>query len=73
LGLLVPSLSAEALKRLGLCFAVCTLLFSGSLYLLAVTGVRKLGMITPLGGVLFILGWMLLAGALWQTKRRSSP
>lgn len=73
LGLLGPSLSAEALKRVGLCFAGGTLLFSGSLYLLAVTGVRKLGMITPLGGVLFILGWMLLAGALWQTKRRSSP
>ena len=37
------------------------LLFSGSLYLLAVTGVRTLGAITPLGGVAFIGAWLLLA------------
>jgi len=37
------------------------LVFSGSLYLLAVTGVRSLGMITPVGGVAFIAGWLLLA------------
>lgn len=36
-------------------------LFSGSLYLLAFTGVRWLGAITPLGGVAFIAGWLLLA------------
>jgi uncharacterized membrane protein YgdD (TMEM256/DUF423 family) len=45
----------------GWSFAVGILLFSGSLYLLALTGVRSLGMITPLGGVAFILGWALLA------------
>ncbi len=37
------------------------LLFSGSLYLLAVTGVRLLGAVTPVGGVAFIAGWLLLA------------
>jgi uncharacterized membrane protein YgdD (TMEM256/DUF423 family) len=37
------------------------LLFSGSLYLLAVTGTRTLGMVTPLGGVAFIAGWLYLA------------
>jgi uncharacterized membrane protein YgdD (TMEM256/DUF423 family) len=36
------------------------LVFSGSLYALSVTGIRKLGMITPLGGVLLIAGWLLL-------------
>jgi len=36
-------------------------LFSGSLYLLAVTGVKMLGAITPLGGVSFIAGWVCLA------------
>lgn len=36
-------------------------LFSGSLYLLAVTGIRPLGMITPFGGVAFLGGWALLA------------
>jgi uncharacterized membrane protein YgdD (TMEM256/DUF423 family) len=37
------------------------LIFSGSLYLLAVTGVRTLGAITPIGGLCFIAAWLLLA------------
>jgi uncharacterized membrane protein YgdD (TMEM256/DUF423 family) len=41
-------------------------LFSGSLYLLAVTGKSFLGMITPLGGLLFVIGWVLLA---WRLRR----
>jgi uncharacterized membrane protein YgdD (TMEM256/DUF423 family) len=40
--------------------------FSGSLYLLAVTGVRWLGAITPLGGLAFLLGWAALA---WTVAR----
>jgi uncharacterized membrane protein YgdD (TMEM256/DUF423 family) len=40
-----------------------TLLFSGSLYALAVTGLRWLGAVTPLGGVAFIAGWVLLGVA----------
>jgi uncharacterized membrane protein YgdD (TMEM256/DUF423 family) len=39
------------------------LLFSGSLYLLSITGIRWLGAITPLGGVAFISAWLLLAVA----------
>lgn len=41
-------------------------LFSGSLYLLVLSGVRQLGMITPLGGVAFLFGWLLLAVAIWR-------
>ena len=41
-------------------------IFSGSLYLLAVTGNRLLGAITPVGGVAFIVGWLLLA---WHLRR----
>lgn len=37
------------------------LFFSGSLYVLAVSGIRILGAITPIGGVLFVVGWILLA------------
>ena len=40
-----------------------TVLFSGSLYALALTGVRALGAVTPLGGLAFIAGWALLAWA----------
>lgn len=42
-------------------FLVGILVFSGSLYLLAFTGVRWLGAITPIGGVSFIAGWVCLA------------
>ena len=45
----------------GRLFLVGTLLFSGSLYLLALTGVRWLGAITPLGGAAFLAGWACLA------------
>ena len=45
----------------GWCFATGTLLFSGSLYALALTGVRSLGAVTPLGGVAFLAGWLCLA------------
>jgi len=40
-----------------------TVLFSGSLYALALTGVRALGAVTPFGGAAFIAGWLLLAWA----------
>jgi uncharacterized membrane protein YgdD (TMEM256/DUF423 family) len=45
----------------GWCFVAGTVLFSGSLYALALTGVRTLGAITPLGGVAFLAGWLCLA------------
>lgn len=38
-------------------FAAGILIFSGSLYILAVTGMRKFGMITPIGGILFLAAW----------------
>ena len=45
-----------------------TLLFSGSLYILSMTSVRYVGLLTPLGGVAFIIGWALLfAGILRST------
>lgn len=48
-------------KWAGWCFAGGTILFSGSLYALALTGSRWLGAITPLGGVAFMVGWICLA------------
>lgn len=41
------------------------LLFSGSLYLMAITGVRPLGIITPFGGTSWLIGWAMLA---WSTR-----
>jgi uncharacterized membrane protein YgdD (TMEM256/DUF423 family) len=45
-------------------------IFCGSLYVLAVTGVRALGAITPLGGISFIAAWLLLAWALFRGGTR---
>ena len=47
--------------RAGWLFVAGTVLFSGSLYALALTGVRWLGAITPLGGAAFLAGWVCLA------------
>jgi uncharacterized membrane protein YgdD (TMEM256/DUF423 family) len=50
-----------AARRAAWAFMAGIVLFSGSLYLLALTGVTLLGVITPLGGLCFIAGWGLLA------------
>lgn len=42
------------------CFFVGILIFSGSLYILSITNIKWLGAITPIGGVLFLIGWGLL-------------
>jgi uncharacterized membrane protein YgdD (TMEM256/DUF423 family) len=60
---------AKPQAAVGVCFTIGTLIFSGTLYLLAVTGVKWLGAITPIGGVLLIVGWGLLARAGWKAAR----
>jgi uncharacterized membrane protein YgdD (TMEM256/DUF423 family) len=52
---------AVPVRAAGWLFIGGTILFSGSLYLLALTGTRWLGAITPLGGLLFLAGWAALA------------
>ena len=50
----------------GASFAIGILLFSGSLYLLTLTGFGKLGIITPFGGLAFLVGWFCLGLAAWR-------
>jgi len=47
-------------------FILGILLFSGSLYILTLTGIGKLGIITPLGGTAFLAGWLCLGLAAWR-------
>ncbi len=54
------------LKSSAWLFLIGIVVFSGSLYLLSVTGVRWLGAITPLGGLAFIGGWACLAATGWK-------
>lgn len=41
-------------------FIIGTIIFSGSLYILCITGITKFGMITPIGGLIMIVGWIFL-------------
>ncbi|MDB6048324.1 MAG: hypothetical protein JWR17_1070 [Pseudomonas sp.] len=50
----------------GISFVIGIVLFSGSLYALTLTGVSKLGIITPFGGLAFLIGWALLGLIAWR-------
>jgi len=66
-GLLLHISPNTSLRRAGWCFIAGIGLFSGSLYVLSLTGIRGLGAITPLGGLSFLAGWLLLAMGGWKT------
>lgn len=57
---------ATAAVWAGWLFVVGIVIFSGSLYILALTGIRWLGAITPIGGVAFVVGWLCLAWTAWR-------
>jgi uncharacterized membrane protein YgdD (TMEM256/DUF423 family) len=54
------------LSAAGWLFIVGSVLFSGSLYLLSLSGTTWLGAVTPLGGVAFLAGWLALAISIWR-------
>lgn len=59
-GVLMYHFPSRQINRAVVCFVIGIFIFSGSLYALSLTGVRVLGAVTPIGGVLFIVGWLLL-------------
>lgn len=65
LGLVRGSWIPKAVPAL---FIAGILIFSGSLYTLAITGIKALGAITPIGGVCFLLGWLMLIVSLIKNK-----
>lgn len=73
LGLLIVGLIAyflpdsPLLKWAGWLMICGIIIFSGSLYILSVSGIRWLGAITPIGGLCFITSWILIALAAWQS------
>jgi len=50
----------------GWLFVIGIIIFSGSLYVLAITGIRWLGAITPFGGLAFLAGWLCLIWSAWK-------
>lgn len=65
-GILARELRAGGLDTASTLFFAGVLLFSGSLYLMAITGIRWLGAITPIGGLLLLAGWACLAWTVWR-------
>ncbi|MCF6352798.1 MAG: DUF423 domain-containing protein [Cyclobacteriaceae bacterium] len=61
LGLIMIQFQHKAFNVAGYGFMAGIIIFSGSLYALSLTGITKLGAITPLGGLAFIIGWGALA------------
>jgi uncharacterized membrane protein YgdD (TMEM256/DUF423 family) len=64
--LLATQMPGRLITWAGASFAIGILLFSGSLYLLTMTGISKLGIITPFGGLAFLVGWFCLGLAAWR-------
>lgn len=59
---------ARALKFSGILMMTGIVLFSGTLYVVSLTGWRGLGMVAPLGGTSYMAGWLLFAWATWKNK-----
>lgn len=72
-GLLAAALStylASAQKIIAL-FVIGNIIFSGSLYIMALTGILWLGAITPIGGVCYLFAWFFLMKSLWQWQTKA--
>jgi uncharacterized membrane protein YgdD (TMEM256/DUF423 family) len=65
LGLVIAKVDLKLFRQAAWLMATGIIFFSGSLYVMALTGITVLGAITPIGGILFILGWIfVIRGAL---------
>lgn len=69
IGILSDQFPSWLINWAGICLILGIILFSGSLYLMALTGIKWLGVVTPFGGVSFIAGWILLFLAVWKDLR----
>ena len=71
-GILATHETARAVQRAGWLMVAGIGIFSGSLYLLAITGIKILGAITPLGGLCFLAAWLMLATTFGKRNQASS-
>ncbi|MGK5085444.1 DUF423 domain-containing protein [Bdellovibrionota bacterium FG-1] len=62
----VQSVENTPIQFAGWSFIIGIMIFSGSLYALALTDIKILGAVTPIGGVLFLIGWISFAISVWK-------
>lgn len=67
LGILMLNFKHSMFNYAGYSFTIGTIIFSGSLYILCLTGITKFGMITPIGGLFLIAGWALMLFGIIKT------
>ncbi|NEX22270.1 DUF423 domain-containing protein [Thiorhodococcus mannitoliphagus] len=65
---LLSAPEARSIRAAAAAFLIGALLFSGSLFVMTLTGLRQLGMITPIGGISLLAGWALLALGAWRLR-----
>lgn len=65
-GVLAKVIGHSGVIHAGVVISIGMLVFSGSLYLMVLTGQRWLGAVTPLGGTALIIGWLMLAWTLYR-------
>jgi uncharacterized membrane protein YgdD (TMEM256/DUF423 family) len=70
-GFVATSRPGTSAQVAGWAFSIGVILFSGSLYALAITGDRWWGRVTPFGGVALLVGWIALAIAAWSPMERA--
>jgi len=59
-GILIEKIQSPLMNFAGYAFIIGVMIFSGSLYILSISGVTKWGAVTPIGGLILIIGWILM-------------
>lgn len=65
-GILIKEYNSTLMVWSGYAFLIGIILFSGSLYVLCFSSLRSFGMVTPLGGLILIVGWILFFAGIWK-------
>ena len=66
IGVIGFHIRSKYIQWAGLFISIGIIIFSGSLYVLTLSGIKALGAITPIGGLSFVVGWIFLAIAIWK-------
>ncbi|NNE47040.1 MAG: DUF423 domain-containing protein [Rhodothermales bacterium] len=72
-GLLVRRYESKMIRNAGWLFLAGIIVFSGSLYTLAITNDGLWGAVTPVGGVLFVAAWLMMGVGVWKAPPTSTP